>query len=141
MSSSWLQEEEDDQVCNPHPICMDGFGSNSALKICKWFIFHFLSGSLRQMMADLQDSRVGSSKPLSTFLDSNTALILFTIAVAVQQLFPVTPFKSNTDLSISPDLQLHSLSWTLVQGAHTAFPATHPPAEGTPHFDLSFLSV
>lgn len=61
-------------------------------------------------MADLQDSHVGSSKPLSTFLDSNTALILFTIAVAVQQLFLVTPFKSNTDLSISPDLQLHSLS-------------------------------
>lgn len=61
-------------------------------------------------MADLQDSRVGSSKPLSTFLDSNTALILFTIAVAVQQLFLVTPFKSNTDLSISPDLRLYSLS-------------------------------
>lgn len=64
-----------------------------AMKIWKWFTFHFPSGSLRQTIAGLQDFPTDRSKPLYSILDPNTAFILVLIAVAGQQLFWVTPFK------------------------------------------------
>lgn len=51
---------------------------------------YFLSESLRHTIAGLQDFHAGCSKTLHPSLDPNPALI----AVAGQQLFLVTPFKS-----------------------------------------------
>lgn len=109
VSPFWLQEQEDYQVCNAHPNCMDVWlclGSSTENLEVGYFPFP-ISGSLRQTELDCKIFPPMAPN-LSILFWTQRLLSFYSYwAVAGQQLVLVTPFKNQSN----PD-QLRSLIYS-----------------------------